>query len=65
MRFVDLLCSAGGTTCVGAVDCDTDALRLYHTNFSDQGDPEQCAHKDRVNAGLLTRQRDVDDWLQS
>lgn len=51
------------------VDCEAYAARLLtaqpHSTpgIHTRGDPERCAHKDRVNAGLLSRQRDVDNWL--
>ena len=50
-------------------DCEAYAARLLtaptHSTpgIRTQGDPARCAHVARVDAGLLERQRDVDDWL--
>lgn len=52
-------------------DCEAYAARLLTAHVHStpgirtRGDPEKCAHKDRVEKGLLTKQREIDEWIAS
>lgn len=51
-------------------DCEAFAARLLTATphatpgIHTRGDPDRCRAKARVRAGLLTRQRDVESWLE-